>query len=314
MSREQLIRQWRLIEALQGKHFGTPLRHLLEESMASRATLYRDLALLEEAGVPILREERNGEVFLKLEGDAPPSLRPTPAQMMALTLARTLLGALEGTSLVDEYDALLARWRRAPAASLPVQAEFASPSVDAAVLRTIEESFAPRRRLCFVYAGAEGEPGERTVDPVNLRIARDNQLYLDAHDTQKNALRTFKPARMSHVRLLDERAPLHPEHDEHEAFANAIKTWSAPAVEVTIVLSARKARFVNEWPLSKQQRVEPRPDGSVLVHATVAGHQEVSKWVLSWGRDAEVLSPPELRDALREELSAALDGYQRDPR
>jgi proteasome accessory factor B len=80
-------------------------------------------------------------------------------------------------------------------------------------------------------------------------------------------------------------------------------------VEVEIVLSARKARFLREWPLSEQQEVLPQEDGSVRVKALVAGLAEVSKWVLSWGRDATVLSPPELRQALQEELSAALATY-----
>jgi predicted DNA-binding transcriptional regulator YafY len=48
------------------------------------------------------------------------------------------------------------------------------------------------------------------------------------------------------------------------------------------------------------------------VRATVAGLQEVSKWILSWGRDATALAPPDLRKLLHDELAAALATYQQD--
>jgi predicted DNA-binding transcriptional regulator YafY len=140
-------------------------------------------------------------------------------------------------------------------------------------------------------------------------MERDNHLYLDAFDTEKKGIRTYKPPRMSQVEVTEHRAAQHPEYEESELFAHSVKTWSAPPVEVEIVISPRKARFLREWPLLEQQEVLPQEDGSVRVKAVVAGLAEVSKWVLRWGRDATVLSPPELRQALQEELAAALATY-----
>jgi len=47
------------------------------------------------------------------------------------------------------------------------------------------------------------------------------------------------------------------------------------------------------------------PDGDcVVVRARVAGLEEVTRWVLRWGKDAEVLEPPALRERLRAEVQA----------
>jgi proteasome accessory factor B len=111
--------------------------------------------------------------------------------------------------------------------------------------------------------------------------------------------------------VLDEPAEPHPEYASDDPFPHAIKTWSAPPVEVRIRISARKAPFVPEYPL-KGASLEAQPDGTLLVRATVAGLQEVSKWILSWGRDATALAPPDLRKLLHDELAAALAPYQQD--
>jgi proteasome accessory factor B len=308
-SKRQLVRQWRLLEMLSGRKFGRSVKDLMEACGVSRPTLYRDFEVLEQAGVPISSEMRNGEAWYRLESEGPPSLRPTPAQHLALTLARTFLRPLEGTRLVEEYDALLGRWSRAPQAALPVSAAQAAGAGDPEVIRAIEEALSAGRQLRFFYEGASGPPSVRLVDPLGLRMGRDNHLYLDAFDTEKKGLRTYKPPRMSQVEVTEQRAAKHPEYEESEPFAYSLKTWSAPPVEVEIVLSPRKARFLREWPLSEQQEAFPQADGSVRVKAVVAGLAEVSKWVLSWGRDATVLSPPELRQALQEELTAALATY-----
>lgn len=295
-----------------GRTFGRSVQDLMESCGVSRATLYRDFEVLQQAGVPLSSELRNGEAWYRLENEGPPSLRPTPAQRMALTLARTFLQALEGTRMVEEYDALLRQWPRAPRTSVAMSAAQAPGGGDPEVLRVIEDALGKRRQLRFFYEGASGPPGPRLVDPLMLRLGRENQLYLDAFDTDKGEIKTFKPPRMSQVQVTEHRAAEHPEYETSELFAHAIKTWSAPPVAVEIAISSRKARFVREWPLTERQDVVPQEDGSVRVLATVAGLAEVSKWVLSWGRDATVLAPPELRQALREELAAALATYD-DP-
>ena len=42
---------------------------------------------------------------------------------------------------------------------------------------------------------------------------------------------------------------------------------------------------------------------------TVAGVIEIRLWILSWGDDAEVLEPPELRDDVARTLARAIARY-----
>jgi predicted DNA-binding transcriptional regulator YafY len=44
----------------------------------------------------------------------------------------------------------------------------------------------------------------------------------------------------------------------------------------------------------------------------VAGIDEIMRWVLKWGADAEVVAPDELRRAVSREVRAMLDRYKSD--
>jgi predicted DNA-binding transcriptional regulator YafY len=314
-AKNMLIRQWQILQLLHGRRRGLTPKRLIEETGSSRATLYRDLDMLEQAGVPLLRETVNGEARVSLLGDKLPELTATPLQWDALRLARSYLTPLEGTSLLAELDALLDRNRpRKPAtADGATEAPGAAPAPEtpgarhARSLAAVDAAIAQRKKLRFRYRSAgQTEYRTRTVDPLMWRLV-DEHVYLIAYEPP-HGYRTFKVARMSNTERLDEDAAVH-EVDEDELFKGAVKIWSGPPVEVEIRISPYAARLLPEYPLSREQEVAPLDDGGALLRAKVAGTKEVTRWVLHWGAHAEVLGPPELRSELREELRDALAPY-----
>jgi predicted DNA-binding transcriptional regulator YafY len=88
-----------------------------------------------------------------------------------------------------------------------------------------------------------------------------------------------------------------------------VKVWSTDPVDVRIRIAKPVARFVPEWPLTPTQQLEPGPRGAIDVCARVYGLRETLRWVLRWGQGAEVRAPQELRELVRIELAAALEGY-----
>jgi predicted DNA-binding transcriptional regulator YafY len=306
-ARNMLIRQWQILQLLHGRRRGLPPKRLLEETGSSRATLYRDLDMLEQAGVPLLRETINGEARVSLLGDKLPELTATPLQWDALRLARSYLVPLEGTSLLAELDALLDRNRHKKPAAAPEDAK--TPAArHARSLAAVDAAIAQRKQLRFRYRSAgDTEYRVRTVDPLMWRLV-DEHVYLIAYEPELG-YRTFKVARMSHTERLDEDAAAH-HVDEDELFRGAVKIWSGPPVEVEIRLSPYAARLLPEYPLSREQDVQALEDGGALLRAKVAGTKEVTRWVLHWGAHAEVLAPAELRQELREELRDALAPYE----
>ena len=305
-----VVRQWEIVTELCQRRRGMTVNQLGEATGASRATLYRDLKNLLEAGVPINSERINGEMRYRLMGLSVPPLNPTPIQIAALHMARHVMTPLAGTLLVVELDRLLARYSLIrPPADGPLSIGPAEIKSWPGRVKQLDRAIHDGKRIAFDYQSVgQNQPRRRTVDPMSIH-SHQGHLYLIAHDTERDALRTFKVARLSDIAMLDRPADPHPEYDEEALFAHAAQVWSGDPIPVAIRLTARVARFATEWPLSSRQTLDGQPDGSVIVRASVAGTVEAMRWTLRWGRDAEALSPPELRDAVKKQLLGAVEHY-----
>jgi len=129
----------------------------------------------------------------------------------------------------------------------------------------------------------------------------------------RGAVRTFKLERIVSATPTGEPVEERPEIDVDELFESSVKTWSGDRITVRIRIVAAAAWALREYPLVGSQHVVHEPDGSAILEAEVFGLVEVSRWVLRWGKNAEALSPPALREAIRAELEGALSAY-REPR
>ena len=70
---------------------------------------------------------------------------------------------------------------------------------------------------------------------------------------------------------------------------------------VRIRFSPYQARWIRERRYHESQVNEEQPDGGLIVTLRVAGTEEVRRWALGYGAEAEVLEPASLRAALAEE-------------
>jgi predicted DNA-binding transcriptional regulator YafY len=66
--------------------------------------------------------------------------------------------------------------------------------------------------------------------------------------------------------------------------------------------SPTAARYVQELRWHPSQQLRPLNDGSLLFEVEVADTTELKAWVLSFGKQAEVISPLQLREELCEEI------------
>jgi predicted DNA-binding transcriptional regulator YafY len=97
---DQLIRQWKLLHVL-GSRGGWTVPELMREVRCSRRTIWRDLAVLQQAGFSLATEQDGWESrYRLLEG--PRGTPPIPfnlPELMSLHMGRHLLVPLRGTPL-----------------------------------------------------------------------------------------------------------------------------------------------------------------------------------------------------------------------
>jgi predicted DNA-binding transcriptional regulator YafY len=68
---------------------------------------------------------------------------------------------------------------------------------------------------------------------------------------------------------------------------------------------------VEEGRWHESQKLTRQPDGGLLAEFRLSTSEEISKWLLSFGRHAHVEEPDELREWMAEELKAMGENYGR---
>jgi predicted DNA-binding transcriptional regulator YafY len=314
-NRRVLTRQWQLVRVLSGTRFGMRIEQITDKLACSRPTVYRDIKLLTEAGVPISKDLSNGEARYRLLREAElPALGISPLQVTALSLARAQLEPLAGTGLVKELDALLARF--APVTqqqSFRFVAPHPGPTPDRAeIMKRVARSMESRRRLHVHYRAASrgGNVTQVHLEPLLVNVAA-SEPYVRAYCVERSAERTYKVARVVRAELTAQPFTYTPSEPPAAAFQHSVKAWGGKPWIVKVRLDSNVAWLAREYPMIAGQTLELSTDGSATVEAKVSGIVEAMRWVLSWGGAAEAVAPAELREALKAELDKAAQRYER---
>ncbi|MFF3666363.1 helix-turn-helix transcriptional regulator [Microtetraspora malaysiensis] len=166
--------------------------------------------------------------------------------------------------------------------------------IDAELLMTLARACRDAVRVRFRYAGRGGEERERTVEPVRM-VTTGRRWYLMARDVDRDDWRTFRLDRMRDVVATTWRFRT-TEHPDPVAYVQRSVTEASYRYLARVRVRARPER-VRELVPPQVGRVEDDRDGWCVL---VVGGEDLN-WlairVAGLGFEAEVLEPPELREA-----------------
>lgn len=149
----------------------------------------------------------------------------------------------------------------------------------------------------------KGETTERVVQPLHL-LCYMGSWHLIAFCSMRKTLRDFVLSRIRNI----ETAAMRP---DIPASLPPIKEYvrenfglmgGAKSIKVCLKFHPRISDWVSEQMWHPGQEVSRGRDGSVTLSFPVADFREVSREILKYGSDVEVLSPKGLRDEIRMEI------------
>jgi proteasome accessory factor B len=322
---QEVIRQWRLLHALESSRHGATIDGLAAELEVTTRTIRRDLAALQEAGFALYDEhDEQGRVRWRLDGQALHGLESgfTLPELCAMYLSRNLLEAVAGTPFQRDLTNAFARLEkmlsprmrqfldRLPsvlAAKPGPRARGASSAPDA-VARLLEATLHFRVTTMTYHSVSSKRVKEYVVHPYRLAFAQGG-LYLLAYVPEYKSVRTFAIDRISSVTL--EKQTFTPKQDiGDDVFANSLGVNTGPAQRVEIEFSADVAPYVRARVWHASQDVRDDGDGGVRVTMAVCHDWALRSWILSWGPFAKVVAPATLARTIRGDLEAAGTRYK----
>jgi proteasome accessory factor B len=144
----------------------------------------------------------------------------------------------------------------------------------------------------------------------------ENLWYLFAFDLDRGELRTFALPRIRNVRVSKTkfRRPIDFSigrylEQSFGVFARPTKTKHT----IHIAFDSFAAPLVQERQWHPSQKITQLQNGGIELSLRLGNLEEIERWILSWGRHAQVLAPPELRDRLAKTVSALANSYGNVP-
>jgi len=321
---QEVIRQWRVLHALESSRHGIALDTLAKELEVTTRTIRRDLAALQEAGFPLYdTHDENGRVRWRLDGQVLKGLETgfTLAELCALYLSRNLLESVAGTPFQRDLSHAFARLE---AALSPRMRQFLDrlPLVLAAkpgprvrggasapdiVARLLEATLHFRVALMRYHSVSSARVKDYVVHPYRLAFAHGG-LYLQAYVPEYKAVRTFAVDRIASVSL-DKQTFTPRAGASDDVFANSLGVNTGPAERVEIAFDAKIAPYVRARVWHASQETREREDGTLVMTMRVCHDWALRSWILGWGPFARVVSPATLAADVRADLEAASARY-----
>lgn len=332
---EQLIRQHKILQILEKYRFGRLLDEIRDElvdemglSSLHARTVRRDLEALQAAGIDInVQEIQRGKVWkLGPRSKGAHKVTVSATELIALSLSRDLMHPLAGTpfwqgietfwntlqdqlpdSVWDHYDKYreVLRVLGTPAKSYAKQH---------GILKTINRGILEHRVIEVEYQKLGQSFTSRRIEPYAVMFYQSS-LYILAADNHRpndeDRIRRFKLDRFRKATILDEWfTPLaEGELEQHLGQSLGIFSGDKPR-NFKIRISAYAAPWVREDPWHPDQKITERKDGSIDLLVQAAHDLEIIPRVLTFGREAELVSPKSCRVSIAnmiEEMASRYD-------
>jgi predicted DNA-binding transcriptional regulator YafY len=320
---DQLSRQWKIIQYLMASHGGKTAVQLAEALECHPRTTYRDLEALQGAGFPLYTEQRDGRTHWSML-DADRHQMPLPlslTELMALYFSRNMLEVLHGTAIHDSLTGLFEKvkatlpdhylaYLNQVAATLGVGVKARKPYEQ--FEKTLSLATEAAGKQCYIaidyYTMSRRELTRRRVAPYKVWFY-DETFYIIGHCDLRGQVRLFAVDRIEAIRVLPDTFEAPPDFDAEAFMRKSFGVFQGEPVSVEILFTARVAGYVSEKIWHPSQELDPRPDGTLIFRAQVAGLDEIKHWLLRWGANATVLTPMALRKAMAAEAEKMLDRY-----
>ena len=320
----QVIRLLGLLKALQqGEH--PHVAQLAGRFHVRRETIYRDIRALEELGFPICGDAHG----IKSHPNLPPdfstqaiSIPFSPSELLAIAFAASATDHLTGTPLGDDLQSALEKVRsRLPG---PVQDRFAlttplfgpyrkgakSYRAHKATIATLCQAMLERHRCQVEYQSPQRtSPSHFTLDPYRM-FEFQGGLYVFAYVPGHDSVITLAVERIKELTATNEPFTVIEGFSFEAMRDRAFGVTAETPMSVVIRFSSAVAPYIRERIWHPTQQLTELRNGNLTLRFRAGGALEITRWVLSWGRDATVLQPKVLRQQIAEQLQAAAHLYR----
>lgn len=283
----------------------------------SLRTVYRDVASLEEAGVPIIGEAGVG--YSIMDGYRLPPVMFTKEEATAFLTAEKLIDKLTDTATAEQYKAAMYKIK----AVLRSTEKGMLEDIDGAIrvfdrrkgmppagtgnyIFEILQSVSEKKVLRITYyTNSSEQTNERDIEPVGIYFASGN-WYLVAYCHLRKDYRNFRIDRIQQIKRTDTTFSI-----EAMSLSEYLKQFSTQhnMVETIIEFDNRMVRYIKEQRLYYGYVSEVKKKDTTEMKFMIAYPEYIAGWLLSFRKQARVLAPQSLVDLMKKAVNELSEQY-----
>ena len=326
MSESPRLGQWERLQELdrriRARQYPTARGLAIEWDLTERA-LYKDRQLLIKMGARIGTDRaRGGWVYLDPTFVLGTALL-TNDELLAFLLSVEVARVGGNTGLESLLNSAVGKIKTAlgePVSAAPSNSYGLAPVAVVAgdVHLQLTRAAASRQKLRMSYSSlSSGTNKARVIHPYQLHFARGEWLliaYDESHAADAAPIRCFNIARIGELGATNEHFTRDLDYDGEKYVAEMF--WAErgeSVVQVAVRFDEYQARYIRERTWHPQQSADENADGGLTLKFPASGLNEIARWVMSYGRHAQVLAPDELREIVVAHLRDLSEIYNAEP-
>jgi predicted DNA-binding transcriptional regulator YafY len=313
---DRLARVLRVLQLIQGRgRWDT--KAIAQEIECSERTVYRDLAVLELAGVPWTYEKESSSYRVRPDYQFP-ILNLTDEELLgqATAASATKAPGLDVNVGAKPASEKLAAKANDKSEQILVEAQRFTEVLDLKLadhsrhrdfIRTAQWALIQKKQVTGQYQSPyDDKPVKLTLHPYRLCLVK-SAWYLIGRTPQESLPRTYRIVRFKTLRMLDEPAIIPDDFSLKAYFGNAWSVYRGEqSYHVELLFSKGAAEVVTETVWHHTQKVQRNSDGTMTITFTVDGLNEIVRWVLGWAGRVKVIQPQELRQLVLDQHRQAI--------
>lgn len=298
----QVNRLFEIVYILLNKNYITA-KELAEHFEVSVRTIYRDIDILCQSGIPIYTSKGKGGGIGLLDNFV------LNKSVLSKQEQEEIISALQGLNATSYPDLthVLSKMSNLFGTEQNnwIEVDFSDWSFSQKEkFNLIKTAILHKKVLEFDYYSSYGEKTTRCVEPLQLWF-KDKTWYLKAYCRRKSDVRIFKLNRIKDLKLTDET------FNRNMDIKTQTIQYDLPqinTVEIKMEISGTQAyRVYDEF---MEHQVEKKKDGSFLVTFSYPEDEWVYGYIMSFGSYGEVLEPEHIRKIIKDRLQSALEKYK----
>ncbi len=275
---------------------------LAEKLEVSVRTVYRDVDALSAAGIPIYAERGKGGGVRLTEGFVlDRSLLSADEQDMILAALRGMQAA-DAVKCGQMLERLGGLFRREAVDWVDIDfSAWGSDAVERERFEMLKQAILRREMVSFGYYSADGNRSDREIEPVRLRFKGGN-WYLQGFCLLRNEWRLFRLSRIENLCLTGRLFPLRGNPPSE------LEPASCPQADLVLRFTERVGFRI--YHTFRREEVTHEPEGGFTVRTSYPDDRWILGFLLSFGPDVRVISPPSLGQALAEQAKKICELYE----